>query len=300
MRISTGQMQLQGTNAIMDRYAELAKTQQQLSTGLRIINPSDDPVGITQIMPLDEAISLNEQYNKNMNAAEARLNLEEGSLSSATDILQRINELALQGNNTTLTASARADVAVEIRQDLQALQSLANTKDSNGEYVFAGDKVNTTPFTESPPGTFNYVGDSGQRNVQIGSSRQIAVGDPGDDVFVNIPFSGGGTQNIFQTINDFATTLEAGGTSATITDDLKSAMDNLSTIRAKVGARLNSIDSQRNLTQDVILQSKSVKSTIQDLDVAEAVSRLNQQTLALQASQQAFSRVQNLSLFNYL
>ena len=300
MRISTGQMQLQGINSILDRYAELAITQQQLATGLRIVNPSDDPVGMTQVFPLNEAISLNEQYNRNMDVAQSRLSMEEGTLSNAIDILQRIHELAIQGSNNTLSTSDRKLIAIEVRQDLQSLQGLANTQDSNGEYLFAGDKVTTEPFTETPPGTYNYVGDSGQRNVQIGASRQIAVGDPGDDTFVNVPFSGGGTQSIFQTIADYATTLEAGTPDANITDDIKSAMNTIATIRTKIGARLNAIDSQRSQNEDAILQSKQVKSTIQDLDIAEAVSRLNQQTLALQSSQQAYTRVQGLSLFNYL
>jgi flagellar hook-associated protein 3 FlgL len=300
MRISTGQMHLQGINSILDRYSELATTQEQLATGLRVVNPSDDPVGMTQVFPLNEAISINEQYNRNMDAAESRLSLEESTLSNVTDVLQRVHELAVQGSNTTLSTSELKMIAIEVRADIDALKGMANTKDSNGEYLFAGDEVATEPFTEAPPGTYNYVGDSGQRNVQISGSRQIAVGDPGDDVFVNVPFSGGGTQNIFQTIADYATSLEAGTPDANITDDLKSAMETVATIRAKIGARLNSIDNQRTQNEDAILQSKQVKSTIQDLDIAEAVSRLNKQTLTLQASQQAYTRVQGLSLFNYL
>ena len=300
MRISTGQMQQQGINAILDRYAELAKTQQQLSTGLRIINPSDDPVGATQVMPLDHVISLNGQYNRNINAAKARLNMEDGTLSNVTDVMQRINELSVQASNTTLQPADLKLIAIEIRQDLQTMQSMANTKDGNGEYLFAGDAVNTTPFTESPPGTFNYAGDNGQRNVQISTARQIPVGDSGNDVFVNVPFSGGGTQNIFQTISDYAQTLDAGTPDPNISTDIKSAMNNIAAIRAKVGARLNSLDTQQNQNEDLILQSKDVKSKIKDLDMAEAVSRLNQQSLALQASQQSYTKVQNLSLFNYL
>lgn len=300
MRISTSQLHQQGINEIMDRYADLAKTQQQLSTGLRIVNPSDDPVGITQVLPLDQAIAQNQQYNRNADAANARLSLEDGTLATATDVLQRINELAVEGSNKTLSTTDLQMISTEVKQDLQTLQGLANTQDSSGEYLFAGDNVTTKPFTEAPAGTFNYVGDNGQRNVQISASRQIAVGDSGADVFVNVPYSGGGTQNILQTIYNYAQSLDAGTPDPAITTDLKSALDSIASTRAKIGARLNAIDNQKNQNSDLITQSTTVKSKIQDLDMAEAVSRLNQQSLALQASQQSYTKVQGLSLFNYI
>jgi flagellar hook-associated protein 3 FlgL len=136
--------------------------------------------------------------------------------------------------------------------------------------------------------------------VQIGESRLVAVGDPGDDVFMNVPFSGGGNQSIFETIDALATDFEANTASPNATTDIKSALDNVSTVRAKIGARLNALDTQKEVSEELILQSEKTLSSIQDLDYAEAISRLNLQLAGLQASQQAFTRIQNLSLFNYL
>ena len=300
MRVSTSQMQMTGTNAMLDRFTELSNTQKQLATGLRILKPSDDPVGITQIMPLKDIISINQQYNKNADAATARLQMEDSTLGSVTSILIRIHELAVQANNDTLGSSDRAAIAEEVDQNLATLMGLANTRDGNGEYIFAGDNVTTQPFTESPPGTFNYTGDNGQRNLQIGATRQVAVGDPGDDVFVNLAFSGGGTQDIFKTIADYSTSLRANTPDSNIITDLQTAMDNVFTTRAQVGSRLNAIDTQQNLNEELVLQSTETVSNIEDLDIAEAISRLNLQLVGLQASQQTFTKVQNLSLFNYL
>jgi flagellar hook-associated protein 3 FlgL len=252
------------------------------------------------MLPLREIIGRHVQYDKNANAAESRLVLEDSTLASVGNVFTRISELAVQANNGSLNGTDRMAIAQEIRQRLGELIGLANTRDSNGEYLFAGDNVSTAPFSENPPGTFNYNGDSGQRNVQIGASRQIAVGDPGDDVFVNIPFSGGGNQNIFQTINDFAVSLEANTPSTIVLTDMQSAADNVLTVRAQIGARLNAIDSHRELNQGVVLQSQESLSDIEDLDYTEAVSRLNLQLVALQASQQTFAKIQNLSLFNYI
>ncbi len=301
MRISTAQMQFRATNAMLDQYSNVSKTQNQLASGRRIIQPSDDPVGFTKLLPLRQAVDQHSQYQRNADVADTRLSQEDSTLDSFANGIIRINELAVQANNATLTAQPRAAIAQEVRQVLSELVSLGNSKDSNGEYIFAGDVVGSQPFTEGPPGTFTYNGDSGQRNLQIGASRQIAIADPGDDVFSNIPFSGGGTQDIFKTIADFATGLEANTPpGAAGLQDFKSALDHISTIRARVGARLNAIDGHRLVNEDLIYQGNKTISQIEDLDMAEAVSRLNLQMVGLQASQQAFTKIQGLSLFNYL
>lgn len=300
MRISTAQIQRQGTNAMLERFSELAKTQLQLANGKRINKPSDDPLGSTQLIPLRDIIAIHEQYGRNANAAMARLSLEDSTLANVNDILTRVNDLTIQGNNDTLSVQDRAAVAEEMRQSLATLMGLANIKDGNGEYLFAGDNVTTTPILENPINTFSYQGDNGQRSLQIGATRQVAVGDPGDEVFVNIPFSGGGNQSIFTTIASVITNLQANTSSAAALTDIQSAMDNISTVRSKVGSRMNAIDSQRSVNDDLILRNRQTLSEIEDLDIAEAVGRMNLQLLGLQASQQAFNRIQNLSLFNYM
>ena len=300
MRVSTTLMEFRATNAILERETALSKTQMQIATGRRILSPSEDPVGTTQVFPLNEVIAKTQQYIKNSDTAESRLSLEEKTLSSVTNLLQRVHELAVQGNNDTNSVEDRTAIAEELRQHLQTLIGFANTKDANGEYIFAGHAVTTQPFVEAPAGTFTYQGDSGQRSVQIGDARLVPVGDPGDAVFMNVPFSGGGTQSMFETIDALATEFEAGNFSPDALTDIQAALDNVLTGRARIGARLNALDTQKQINEELILQSEKTLSGIQDLDYAEAVSRLNLQLVGLQASQQAFTRIQNLSLFNYL
>lgn len=300
MRVSTAQIQSQGTTAMLDRFSNLAKTQLQLSTGRRMLQPSDDPIGSTQVLPLKEMVARHEQYGKNSDTAETRLILEDSTLGVVTNLLTRVSELAIQGNNEAMSAADRAAIAQELRQDLAALMSSANTRDGTGEYIFAGDNVDTAPILENPAGTFSYTGDAGQRNLQIGATRQLPVGDSGDVVFMNIPFSGGGSQSLFETIDTLITDMEANTPNTTVLQDIQSAMDNVLSTRARVGARLNAIDSQRLINDELILRSQQTIGDIEDLDMVEAISRLNLELVGLQASQQAFTRIQNLSLFNYL
>jgi flagellar hook-associated protein 3 FlgL len=119
-------------------------------------------------------------------------------------------------------------------------------------------------------------------------------------VIMNVPFSGGGTQSIFETIDKLATDFENNSISSNSLTDIQSAIENVVTVRTKIGARLNAMDTQKNINDELTLQSQKTLSGIQDLDYAEAISRLNLQMVGLQASQQAFTKIQNLSLFNYL
>jgi flagellar hook-associated protein 3 FlgL len=285
---------------ILDNQAAVAKTQLQLSTGRRIVQPSDDPTGSMQAMGLKQLLAEAEQYGKNADAARARLEMEETALAQAGDILQRVRELAVRGLNGTLGAAERNGIAIEVRQRLSDLLAVANTRDANGEFLFSGFYKGTAEaFVDNGGGSFAYNGDQGQRQLQISRSRQVAVGDHGADVFLNIPASGG-TQSVFVTLDALASDLEANSPTQASLNDIDSALENILGVRASVGARLNAVESQQAAYESLKLTVEEQLSDVQDLDYAEAVSRLNRQMLALQAAQQTYTNVQGLSLFDFL
>lgn len=109
-----------------------------------------------------------------------------------------------------------------------------------------------------------------------------------------------GTRNIFESMLQLASTLEAHESVDRYLNDIKEAMNNVSDIHATVGARMNAIDEQYEVNADIKLTLETHLSSVEDLDYTEAISRLNRQTLALQAAQQAYVKVQGLSLFNYI
>ena len=136
MRVSTAYMFDQNLSAMLKQQTELGQTQQQISTGKRILKPSDDPVASVAILNLQREFNLTEQYLTNADKAENNLVVEEGALKSSTDILQRIRELAVQGLNSTNTIDDRSAIALEMSQLNEQLLSLANTKNSSGNYLF--------------------------------------------------------------------------------------------------------------------------------------------------------------------
>jgi len=183
MRISTQQGQQTAINAMLDQQSKLSKVQQQVATGRKIFSPSEDPVAAAKIVTLRDTLDTNKQYQDNINAARARLTLGEGVLDSATEVLQRVRELAVMANSDSQTNESRIFIAEEVDQLKNELLGLANSTDSTGEFLFAGSKSKLKPFHQNNQGEFDYHGDSGQRFLQIGPRRSIATGDSGTTVF---------------------------------------------------------------------------------------------------------------------
>jgi len=190
MRISTPQIYLQGIEAFGQQQAKLAKLQQQISTGIRLTKPSDDPAVSTRVLQLDQTISLDKQYQSNILTADNRLRLEENTLTAVENITFRLKELSIQANSGALDFTGRKAIGVEVEQNLQALVSLGNTTDANGNFLFAGFQNGAAPFTTTTTGTIQHVvynGDQGQSMLQISQTRQVAVDNPGSEVFLKIP-----------------------------------------------------------------------------------------------------------------
>jgi flagellar hook-associated protein 3 FlgL len=389
-------MQQQSVNTMMERQGDLSDVQTQMGTGKRINQPSDDPVGAARAVELTHLGADAAQYQRNITSANARLGLEDQTLSSVSNVFDRVRTLVLQGMNASQTDESRSDIAAELVQLRGQLLGVANSKDSQGDYLFAGNRTGTAPFA-SQAGGVSYVGDQGQRMVAAGPGLQVATGDPGSAVFMDIPtgngtfavgaaagntgsaiagassvadasaWDGGSYQVVFTApdayevrdgggavVSSGAYDPEKGGTIAfkgvqvafsgtpaandsfsvapsskqSVFDtldgiigalrqpngggadtqnalngqlsNLDQAIGTLTQTRAAVGARMNSLDQQGSLNDDLTLQYKTSLSDVQDLNYYDAVSKLSLQSSALQAAQLTFSKLQNMSLFDYL
>lgn len=299
MRISTSQLFQQGVEAMLRKQRDLANTELQVASGKRILKPSDDPSATVRILDIGEAQSRLTQYQRNADVATARLDQEETALEGIGNLMQRVRELAVRGANDTMSVDDRNAIAAEVREHIGNFLHLANSKDANGEYLFAGFQSHTTPFTHDGAGGFTYHGDDGQRSVRIGDGREVAVNDPGS-MFTEFAAAAGGTTNIGAVLYELATALEAGNGYPDAITDLDTAFSNVFNTRAKIGARMNAIDDQKAANEAFGLALADVRSTLEDLDYAEAISRFEQQLTALQAAQQSFVKIQDLNLFNFI
>ncbi len=186
MRISTNQINIRGMEAILERQASASRVQLQLSTGKRLLSPSDDPSAAAAVVSLNQSIARAEQYQRNSDFAKSRLQQEESALVSIENVLQRVREMTLLGINATQSGETRGSIADEIDLLLDDLLTLANTRDATNSFLFAGYQDKSQPFTQNPDGSFSYLGDDGVRMLQISDNRQVASHDSGRDVFMDI------------------------------------------------------------------------------------------------------------------
>lgn len=184
MRVSTAQIYNSALTQMQNSQARLAEIQEQISTGKSILSPSDDPVASARILKLERELARSDVYDNNIDAAQRRLDLEEETLDSIYNVVQQVNDLVLQANNSTMSEADRNIIAEEIRQLQSTAVALMNTKDSEGEYLFSGSQGSTLPFEEHADGSYSFEGDDGQRYIQAGSELQLATTDSGQDIFM--------------------------------------------------------------------------------------------------------------------
>jgi len=189
-RVSTGQAFDNASAAILRQQADLLKTQQQLSTGRRITTPADDPVGASRALEVSSGKARNDQYLSNQTAARNGLSFAESTLGSVTDELQQIRSLMVAAGDGTYGDAERRSIATELRSRREHLLGLANTRDADGRYIFSGYQENVRPFIETASGV-SYQGDTGQRSVQVSSSRQIPVSQNGSAIFMRLATGNG-------------------------------------------------------------------------------------------------------------
>jgi flagellar hook-associated protein 3 FlgL len=187
MRISSSQYFNMNVASMSDQQSTLASMYQQISSGKRILTASDDPLGAAQAVQLTLKSGALAQYSTNQTTALSSLQQEDSTLSNVSNVIQSIQTQIVHAGDGSLTDSDRSAVATAIQGLRDQLFGLANTTDSDGNYIFSGLKGGTAPFSNNASGTgASYSGDQGQRTVQISEGRSIPVGDTGQSIFQSV------------------------------------------------------------------------------------------------------------------
>lgn len=329
-RISTSLFYHTGLNAMEQHSNDLLRIQEQLSSGKRVNRPSDDPVAVSKLHNLNKSLATIDQFVENGRYAKSQLELEDTVLNDATSVLQRARELTIQMMNETYSPADRKATAEEIDQLVKQMVNLSNSRNPENELLFAGHASDQpAAFADSNhDGFYEYQGDTaGQRFVQIGFDNdsyvapddqgdpfRVRIGDRGSQVFstngteggtITISRPGGGTatveNNVINVMINLRDWLQSGQQPPPeIGDQLYQSITNISQAQAKLGGRINRIDSQYEALQTFQLTLKEHKKNLEEVDVVKATADFTQTQVALQFAQQAFAKVQQISLFNYL
>lgn len=187
VRFSTLQINRQGLNGLLDVQAAATKTQQQISTGKRVLTPGDDPISASRILQLSQELELNARYETNAAELQNRLEREDVALSSVNELLQRAQELVIQTGDGALAQEQRRFISIEIKGIVDSMAQVMNSRDGNGNFIFSGLNGNEQPYTKGGDGRYRYEGDEGQRLIQLGPSSFVKANDSGRQLFEDIP-----------------------------------------------------------------------------------------------------------------
>lgn len=191
MRISTSTLFDVNVTSLNTQQSKLLNLNQQIASGRRILTPADDPAGAARALQVTQADATNAQYINNIGTTHDSVALSEGVLGGVTTLIQNMQTTAVSAGNPVMSNADRKTLASTLQDNLNQLTTMANTTDAVGNYLFSGFKGSTQPFVNSPAGV-QYMGDDGQRLIQVSANRQLAASDSGADTFMRIK-NGNGT-----------------------------------------------------------------------------------------------------------
>lgn len=278
--------------------------QNVVSTGKKINRPSDDPVGITYALRYRSELSINEQYQKNIDSAKSVVDHTDTTLSQLTDILQRATELTVQGVNGTNPQSALNAIAQEMSQIYEQAVTIGNDT-FNGKSIFNGQFTDKLPYTKA--GAPSEQTDTQKIVYQFAAGVTIPINVTGDEVFGTAnpapPATATTPDNLFTVLRGLQQAFTAPANQANakiLMGQLSSRLDKVLDVRAEVGARANRIDLMESRMKDLNQNITALDAKTEDADMAETITNLKQDENVYQASLSVGSKIIQTSLLDYL
>ena len=184
MKISSTYLFDSSLKNIQSTQSDVSRSRERIASGKALTRASDDTSKLRNIETLQSSLKKIDSFDSNLSYLKDRLKLEESVLSSASDILIRLKELAIQAANDTLSGTDRDIIAAEAKNVRDELLSIANTRDVEGNYIFSGSRTETLPFKKDDvTGAVTYQGDNRQTKIQISETREMAKNRDGQSIF---------------------------------------------------------------------------------------------------------------------
>ncbi len=270
--------------------SRLEDASQQVSSGKKLNHLKDSPTGSAELVELRSELSRIDQFRSNSDSSNFVLNATDSVLTSVFNLLTDIFTRGSEAASDTATQATRDTILKEIRGMRDQIFSLANTKLS-GRSIFAGSRVTAPAFSISD-NTVTYLGDEVINTIKISDGVQVTQNVVGSEAFTSV----------FNTLQDLISAIHAHD-SASIKAALgqfSTTFGKLSEFRAKVGVELSKIQSVQLEYDGMESTIKTRQSGVEDANLAEAITQMNQIQTALQASLAAQGAVSKKNLFDFL
>ncbi len=297
MRVSTSMIYQSGLQSLQRQQTGMMDAQTDIATGKKLRTADVDPVAFGQASQLSEQQGRIDQYLRNNERATGKIETQETRLSASTDILQRVRDIAIQADNGINDDTSRQALSDELAQLRDSIAEQANAKDERGEYVFSGTEARQVPYDDN--GDSQLPADTENVSLSVGENQKVTTNRVADDIFT-LDAGGGGARSAMQVIDSLKQAIDAGDntTYGSSQQDVDALLDQVTNAQGDMGADLRTLERLRDDQNAWKLANEEAVSKLRDTDVAEAVTRLNENYLSLQATQKSMVKTQQLSLFN--
>lgn len=300
----------------------MATLEEQISTGDAINAPSDNPAGAANLLQLQGALTRANQYAANAQDGVGWLSLGNSTVSSVLDVVQNIKSViegvsgsSLMGEPSTITSTAD-----QVQSALSQLLDLANTTEEGGQPIFAGTGSSTAAYDANG----NYLGNSVAPTRTVAPGTRVAIAVTGPEVFgpangtsdafggvnTSLLSSGGVLQTLVNDLTSASTDLSAGnraGATAALSQvtgtdlqNLSAALDRVETAAGVLGANQQEVQGFSTQATDTISSLQQELGSVQDTNMAQALTNLQLQQTAYQEALYATSQLSSDSLAKYL
>lgn len=291
----------------------LQNTQQELSSGKQINQPSDNPYGMSLSLQLNSDLSSLTQNASNVTDGTAWTQASSTALSDISNVVQRVSELVVEGANGTNTAADGSADADEVDQLIDEVKQDANTQ-YNGQYIFSGTATSQQPYQSGATDTYSGGSGAVTREIGPGTSLQVNV----DTSSATSPAGGissllgtgqtvagqpAGDGLLLNTLRNISDDLRSGNTAALGSTDMTALNANFATlgqVQATVGASQDRLQLASSRIQDLQDSDTQVLSNTQDADMATTEISYSTEQAAYQASLQSSAQIVQQSLLNFL
>ncbi len=285
--------------------------QNETTTGLKVSLPEDDPSAVGQTLNLQAQSDANTQYQSNITQLQSTATTSASAMSSLQTITEQAAEIATEVGGTT-SSTQLSTYATQVGNLIQEALQAANTKDTQGNYIFGGTINNQPPFVATTDASGNvtavtYQGNTDASQSLIGAGQTVSVQVPGANTTGSGPTglfadSRSGA-DLFGDLISLQQNLASGNTSAissTNSANLTKDEDNIVSNVAQNGILQSTLQAASSAATQMSTTLTTQTSSLTGADLATTLTQLDQTETALQAAMQSGVKILNLSILNYI
>ncbi len=305
MRVTNTSMSRIMMDSMANRTVEYAKLNEQLTSGKRVNKISDDPVASMQLVQLENSKSDVNQYKTNVVRLSGNYSVQEASLKSLEGQLLVVRDKLLAAKNGNHSATESATFGREINLLLDGMMSDLNTKNSEGNYLFAGTKTNIEPVEyNKTTQTYTFKGNNERRDAVVGNGITL---QENTDLSSSLSASGNNLEiltNLKKLANKMIdSSIKPAAYNQEISDNLAAieiGAKKIGGMLTDLGAKQNRLEHLSNLHYDVEIVNANLEKDLAEIDILQVNSAMQSNFLSTKIAHSMQAKISQLSLFNYI